>query len=168
MDAIRKHSWWGLLIIAVVVGLFGLGDLASGVSADSGIVLAITGQTVDEIRAASPTITSLADLGVRVGGATMITAALLWSMILVAGVRVGERWAWMAMWTLPLWTVLVTGVYLAAERIPDQPPPPPLLSGPVLLVLAVVLLAASRPRTLAAPSIPAGTTADATRAATGR
>lgn len=145
MDTVRKYAWLGLLGIALVVALFGIGDMAGGISADEGITLAVTGETVEMVRATAPAVARLADLGVAVGGATMLTVGMLWIYIVLAGVRRGERWAWLGMWTMPLWMALITVVYVAAERVPGTPPPPPLISGPVLLVVSLLLLIATRP-----------------------
>ena len=112
-----------------------------GISADPAIALSVTGQGVDEVREAVPSAARLADLGIRVGGATMVVLDLAWAIVTLAGCRRGERWAWLAMWTMPLWMAFVTAVYLAADRVPDAPlPPPPLISGPLLLAISLVLV----------------------------
>jgi hypothetical protein len=85
-------------------------------------------------------VASLADLAVRVGGATMIALGLGWLALLVAGVRSGHRWTWVSMWTMPIWSILVTAVYLSVDRVPGTPLPPPLNSGPVFVLVSAALL----------------------------
>lgn len=146
MEKVRRYAWAGLLVLAALVALFGVGDMAGGISSDAAITLAMTGQTVEEVRDAAPAVARLADLGVGVGGATMLTLGLLWIYIVIAGVRRSERRAWLSMWTMPLWTALITVVYLAADRVAGTPPPPPMITGPVFLLSAIGLLILSRPR----------------------
>lgn len=145
MSTLRRYAWAGLLFIAVVVTLFGLGDIVGGISADEGITIAITGQTVAEVRDAAPAVARLADLGVALNGVTMLTIGLLWAYIVWFGLRVRQRWAWGAMWSMPLWMALVTILFATVERAPDTPLPPPLISGPILLVTSLVLMVAARP-----------------------
>ena len=139
-QSIRRRAWWGLGGLALIVVLFGVGDLTSGISADPAITLSVTGQTVDATRDGTPLVASLADLAVRVGGATMIALGLGWLALLVGGVRSGHRWTWVSMWTMPLWSILVTAVYLSVDRVPGTPPPPPMISGPIFVVVSVALL----------------------------
>jgi len=143
---VLRRAWWGLVAIAVVIVVFGIGDALSGISADSAIATSVTGRTVDQIRAEAPDVAALADVGVRIGGVTMVVLGVGWILVLVGGVRRGARWAWRAMWTMPAWTFLVSAVWVTVDRAPGTPLPPPMVSGPVLLVASVLLVLASRPR----------------------
>jgi hypothetical protein len=143
LGPVRGRAWWGLVLIGAIVALFGVGDLFGGISADPAITLSTTGRSVDAVRAAAPEVARLADLGVRVGGATLLVVGVLWILVAALGVRRGVRWTWWAMWTMPAYSALVTAVYAAAERAPDAAPPPPLISGPIVLVLSVVILLAA-------------------------
>lgn len=62
------------------------------------------------------------------------------TVILVIPYRAGMRWAWYAMWALPVWAFGVLGLYLAFGVDPRQPPPPPMVSGPLLGGIAVAVL----------------------------
>jgi hypothetical protein len=137
---IRRGAWWGLAGLSTIVVVFGIGDLTGGISADPAITLSMTGKTVDATRDGAPLVASLADLAVRVGGATMIALGLGWLALLVAGVRSGHRWTWVSMWTMPIWSILVTAVYLSVDRVPGTPLPPPLNSGPVFVLVSAALL----------------------------
>jgi hypothetical protein len=101
-------------------------------------------QTVEATREGAPRVASLADLAVRVVGATMIALGLVWLALLVGGVRSGDRWAWVSMWTMPQWLIVVTAVYLSVDRVPSTPTPPPLISGPIFVLVSTGLLLVTR------------------------
>jgi hypothetical protein len=136
----ERHSWKVLFVISVLVGLFGIGDIVQGMSADPAIANSITGIPWEELRVSSPKIASLIDLQVRSGGSQLVALSLLSIAICLTGYRRGERWAWYALWAWPLFTVLALITFLTANRQPDFPPPPPLLSAPVFLVVSVLAL----------------------------
>jgi hypothetical protein len=139
----RRHGWKFLLILNSVIGLFGVGDLISGADADPAIPLAVTGLTVEEIGTTSESLARLIDLQARAGGFHLIVISLLGGAILLVPFRRGERWAWYAMWTLPLWSVAVAVSYLFVDLQPDVPPPPPAISGWVFFAVFAALLWAS-------------------------
>jgi energy-converting hydrogenase Eha subunit A len=140
----RRHSWKFLLILTTVIGLFGVGDIIFGVDADPAIPLAVTGLTVEEIRATSEPLARLIDLQVQGGGIHLIVMSLLWGAILLVPFRRGERWAWHTMWPFPLWSVAVAVSWLFVDLQPDVPLPPPAISGWVFFGLTAALLWASR------------------------
>jgi len=41
---VLRRAWWGLVAIAVVIVVFGIGDALSGISADSAIATSVTGE----------------------------------------------------------------------------------------------------------------------------
>jgi hypothetical protein len=43
MARLQRHAWWGLVAMAVIIVLFGVTDIISGVAADPGIPLGLTG-----------------------------------------------------------------------------------------------------------------------------
>ena len=136
----ERHSWKVLFLISIIVGLFGLGDIIQGMSADSAIANSITGVAWGELQESSPKIADLIDLQVRSGGGQLITLSILSIAICLAGFRRGERWAWYTLWAWPLFTVLAFITFLIVDRQPDFPPPPPLLSAPVFFVVSVLAL----------------------------
>jgi hypothetical protein len=139
-QSIGRGALWGLVGLSTIVVLLGIGDLSGGIAADPAITLSITGQTVEAAREGAPLVASLADLVVRVGGATIIVLGLGWLALLICGVRRGQRWAWISMWTLPLWSILVTATYVSVDKAPGTPLPPPLISGPTFVVVSAGLL----------------------------
>lgn len=139
-----RHGWKFLLALVIVIGLFGIGDLISGLDADPAIPQGVTGMTPDQIREASPDLARLAGLQVRSGGMHLILIAVLWSTIMLIPFRRGETWAWWAMWTFPVWTLAGSVIFLFIELQPDQPTPPPAISGWVFFAVTALLLLATR------------------------
>jgi hypothetical protein len=103
MAWLQRNAWWALVGLTVIVGLFGLSDVAGGISADPGIPPGITGKTVVELRAESAAAYRLLDFIARTGGLNLTVIGILMTAILLLPFRRGERWAWWAMWTLPAW-----------------------------------------------------------------
>lgn len=146
MGWLQRHSWWGLVAMSVLVGLFGLGDLLNGFEWEPSIPLGYVGMTPQELRAASPPAYRLLDHGVRSGGVDLLVIGALLTAILLFAFRRSQRWAWWAAWALPAWATAATLVNLAFGVAPGQAPPPPLTSGPVFAVLAAAILLVSAPR----------------------
>ena len=71
---------------------------------------------------------------------------LLLSAILVTGFRRNERWAWWAMWLLPLWGAAVTATIVRTGLVDGQAPPTPMFTGPAIASLSTALLLISAPR----------------------
>ncbi len=152
MRTARNWAWLGLLVIVGIVILFGIGDLAGGISADPGIPESVTGGSVDAAREAAPRVAALADVGMRTAGATEVAIGLAWAGLVIAGIRRRIRWAWVVSWTMPLWIGLILVVWLTTDRVAGTPLPPPMLSGPLFLVLSVLLLLAAWPAPVPSPS----------------
>ena len=140
MTWLRRHAWWGLLVVSVLIVIFGAFDIASGAAADVGIPQGLTGRTVDELEAESPDAYGLFDFMTRVNGWSLVLLGVLLSVIVVVPFRRRERWAWWTMWLLPAWSAVIPVFYVVAGTDPAQPPPPPLISGPILAVLCAAIL----------------------------
>ena len=52
MKWLRQHAWWGLLLMAVTLVLFGVSDLLVGAPADPGIALGLSGKTMADLEEA--------------------------------------------------------------------------------------------------------------------
>jgi hypothetical protein len=137
----RRHGWKVLLFLTSVIGLFGLGDIVFGADTER---LPVTGLTLEEIRATSEPLARNIEVLEQVGGLHLIVMSLLWAVMLLIPFRRGERWAWYAMWTFPLWGVAVAVSWLFVERQPGAPLPPPAISGWLFFGLTAALLWASR------------------------
>ena len=139
-----RHSWQILLGLVLVIGLFGVGDAILGIEADPAIPEAVTGMTPAEIETRSQPLATMIDLQVRSGGLHLILLAMLWAVILWIPFRQGERWAWYAMWTFPLWALAVAVAFLFVDLQPDAGLPPPAISGWVFFVVTSLLLLISK------------------------
>jgi hypothetical protein len=146
MRWLERHSWWGLLAIAVVFVLFGVTDIAGGAAADVGIPLGLTGMTLEELQADGPAAYRLFDFLSRINGWTLALSGSLMAAVLWFGFRRSQRWAWWTMWLLPIWSLGVPIFYIVAGTDPAQPPPPPMVSGPIVAVVAGLILLVSAPR----------------------
>ncbi len=134
----EKGAWIILFLVAIIFALFGLGDIILGSAADPAIVEAITGMTPEEIGAAEPRVLVLVEQQIRAGGAAFMVGGILAAAIAWTSFRGGERWAWYALWTLPLLNVLIFLIQYTSLDLSTGVLPPPLLSAPVFLAIAVV------------------------------
>jgi len=145
MSWLRRHSWWGLLAVSVMLALFGVTDIVSGAAADVGIPQGLTGRTIAELEAESADAYGLFDFGARVNGWSLVMSGVLLSVLVLIPFRRGDRWAWWTLWALPIWAAVVPAFYLVAGVQPDQPPPPPMVSGPVIAIVCAAILLVTRP-----------------------
>ncbi|MGH2428572.1 MAG: hypothetical protein ACRDGV_06740 [Candidatus Limnocylindria bacterium] len=146
MRWLERHAWWVLLLFALLLVTFGVTDVVVGPAADRAIPMALTGLTPEEIEAEGAAGYRLFDFFTRANGFSLVGIGLLATAILVFAFRRNQRWAWWAMWVLPLWAAGALVFYLVAGVEPDQPPPPPMISGPILAVLSAAALLVSAPR----------------------
>lgn len=147
MGALRRHVWWVLVALTVLVVLFGVGDILLGVAFDPGIALGLTGLTPSEVATQSAAGHRLFDFTTRTQGLLLVAVGVLLAVILRTPYRQGQRWAWYAIWVLPIWWIGgVLGLYVAFGVAPGHAPPPPMFSGPILGVLAAAALLFDRSR----------------------
>jgi hypothetical protein len=123
-----RHAWWGLVVMSVIVGLFGVTDV------------------IGELEADSAQAYRLLDFMVRAGGVHLIVMGGLMTAMLLLAFRRGQRWAWWAIWTLPAWAASAFALNFVYGMAPGQAPPPPMISGPIFAVLAAAILLVSAPR----------------------
>jgi hypothetical protein len=146
MAWLRRHAWWGLLVVSVMLVVFGITDIVSGAAADVGIPQGLTGRTIAELEAESADAYRMFDFATRVNGWSLVLLGAFVSAIVLVPFRRGERWAWWAAWALPIWAAVGPVFYLVAGLAPGQPPPPPMISGPIVAILCAAILAVSAPR----------------------
>lgn len=148
----EHHSWKVFLVISVILGLFGVGDIIQGMNADPAIANSMIGIAWEEVQASSHEMANLIDLQVRSGGSQLLVMAILSITISLTGYRRGQQWAWYAFWAYPLFMALNFFIFVIADRDPDFPPPPPMISAPVFFIISVLVLLLSYrkffPRTL--------------------
>ena len=152
MHLIQRHAWWGLMLIALTLVIFGIIDVARGAEADRAIARALSGMTPAELETAGPEAYRLFDFFTRVNGWSLVLAGTMSAAVVAFGFRRGHRWAWWATWALPIWSAGVAAFSLVAGIEPGQTPPPPMISGPIAAVLCAVLLAVTAPSFFGTPS----------------
>ncbi len=136
--AYERYAWTILLALGIVFALFGVGDMALGTAADPAIVEGVAGMTPKEIGDMDPALLRLVNQQTRAGGSFLLIGGLLIAAIAATSFRRGERWAWYALWTLPLLNVLIfLNMYMSLDPASDVLPPP-LLSAPIALAISVV------------------------------
>lgn len=136
--AYERHAWIVLFAVGIIFALFGAGDMVSGVFADPAIAEGITGMTPEELQAADPATFGLLNVQVRTAGAGLMVMGLLAAAIAAKAFRAEERWAWYALWTLPLLNVLIFVFMYVSVDFETGVLPPPLLSAPIFLAITVV------------------------------
>lgn len=166
MSRLRGRAWLVLAFFALMLVVFGVGDLLVGVTADPAITVTLSGLQPAEVQAQDPIGYRLYDFVSRSGGVNLVLVGILLAVIVAIPYRGGQRWAWWAMWILPAWAALVPVQYLAFGTAPGQPPAPPMISGPIVAVLGAIALLVDRRRFVGNESGQHGTTASGIEGAT--
>lgn len=138
-----RTAWRWLMAPVLIVVLFGIGDVALGNAADPAIVEGLTGVTFEEIEAVSPEAATVIDLQARGIGYLLIWMGTALAAVLLFGFRRWHRWAWFAMWVLPLWSITTSVNMFLVDRPDAAPIPPPMVSGLVFFAYAAFWLAVS-------------------------
>jgi len=146
MEWVRRHAWQPLLGMTALIAIIGLNPVAQGIHEDPSVPLAFTGRTADQLQSDSSETFRLIDVQARFSGLDLIVIGLLLSAILVTGFRRNERWAWWAMWLLPLWGAAVTATIVRTGLADGQAPPTPMFTGPAIAAVSTALLLLSAPR----------------------
>jgi len=139
---IQRNAWIVFIVVAAIFVLFGIGDVIRGMDADPAIAESIAGVSWEAIQSSSPAIASLIDLMVRSQGFTIAILSILSIAITVYAFRLGQRWAWYALWIWPIWNAAIFLLFFTADRQSEFAAPPPMLSAPVffgITLLALVL-----------------------------
>jgi len=136
--ALQRYAWIILLVVGTLSLLIGLGDFILAGNGDPALVESVTGMPWAQVKASSPRMANLVNLLTRILGAWLIGFSTLAVTISLTAYRRGDRWAWYALWALPLTFVLIFVVFLTAGRVPGAPTPPALFSAPGLSVLSIL------------------------------
>jgi hypothetical protein len=144
---IGRNPWLFFGALSVIIGVFGLGDMASGASTfgagESVMFNGYSGTTWAALQSADQGMARFTDLQVRIGGGYLLMVGLLSLAISITALRRGEPWAWLAMGAWPLWTAITLAILLTTPRVPDSGIPVPVVSGSIVFVLSVAGLALS-------------------------
>jgi hypothetical protein len=146
MNRIRRLVPWALVTLSAIFALLGLGDVTWGIAFEPTTALAITGKTVDEIRAESPAAFTVIDYIYRGGGITLTLFTTLMTVVLAIPYRRGEWWSWWAAWLLPIWASAVFLLFLVQGTAPGQAISGVAWSGVVFAVVIAILLLIDRAR----------------------
>ena len=146
MEWLRRHAWQLLFGMTSLIAFIGLNPVKEGIHEDPSIPLAFTGMTPDQLQSDNAQTFRLVDVQARFSGIDLIVIGILFSTILATGFRRNERWAWWAMWLLPIWAAAVSATILRQGLVEDQAPPSPLFTGPLIAALSSALLLITVPR----------------------
>jgi hypothetical protein len=155
MEWLRRHAWQLLLGLTALIAVIGLNPVKEGIHEDSSVPLAFTGRTADQLQSDNPETFRLIDVQARFGGLDLIAIGILLSAILATAFRRNERWAWWALWLLPLWGAAVSATILRTGLVEGQAPPSPLFTGPAIAGLSSALLVIAAPRFFGRHAVPA-------------
>jgi hypothetical protein len=150
---LARRAWVVWAGISVLLLLFGLDDLRQGGASYAGgervLFEGVAGTTWDALQASQPAVANMIDTLVRMSGIDLAILGLLSLTIALTGLRRRERWAWRAMWALPLWLVGQLAVLALADKVPGAGVPVPVMSGTFLLVVTVATLLLTYRRSIA-------------------
>jgi hypothetical protein len=153
---IVRQTWKVMLAISLILGLFGVMDMSSGAAnfqnGETVLMHSLSGTSWDELKAENPGAANLINELSRTGGISLLTIAILSGAVILTGFRRGERWAWVTLWALPLWMLLVVLFLLGAIQYPGYGTPVPVISGSIFFTLWVACLALTYRRFFQSPT----------------
>lgn len=132
------YAWIVLLVVSVASLLIGLGDFILAGDGDPALVESMIGTSWLELKATDPAMANLVNLLSRILGAWLTGLSTMALVITITAYRNVNRWAWYALWALPLSFILIFATFLTADRVPGAPTPPALFSAPGLVILSAV------------------------------
>lgn len=135
-----KYAWIALLVVCVASLLIGVGDYFLAGNGDPALTETMTGVPWEEMKEVTPLVVNLTNLLTRILGAWLTGFSLMGIAVTLVPFRRGERWAWYALWSLPLSFLLVFAGILTANRVPGSPTPPALFSAPGLFTISSLAL----------------------------
>jgi hypothetical protein len=143
----ERHAWKILLVVILLLSLNGLSDISMGGSelqtGETVFMHSITGMSWNELQAASPRVANLIDVLLRMAGAAEIMIALLSTPVCLTGFRRGERWAWFALWVIPLWFLITDFFILTVEKLPGSGTAVPVIPAFTLALICMATLGLS-------------------------
>ena len=134
----QTYAWVVLLVVCTLSLLIGLGDFILAGDGDPALVESMIGTSWLEMKVSTSRVANLINLLTRILGAWLIGFSILGIGISSKGYRNGEKWAWWALWALPLTFALIFAAFFTAERVPGSSIPPALFSAPGLFVLSIL------------------------------
>jgi hypothetical protein len=129
----EKYAWVIFFIIGVMV-LVGAIPHTFGINTDPTLVQSISGQTIDELRISNPMLFNLYNFYFRGGGLSDLGFAFFLIVISLFAYRQGQKWAWYALWFVPIWFLAWVGLSSTLPPASQQILLPPLT---VIIVLSI-------------------------------
>lgn len=113
--SLGRTAWVLLLVDGVLLGCGSLFWLGRGRFFDDAIYEKVGGASWPSLSAIAPSVERVASVAVRLVGVVGLCASILVIAVAMTSYRRGDRWAWYAMWALPLYCSLDTAT-LASYR----------------------------------------------------
>ena len=152
MNRIRRLVPWALVALSALFALLGLGDVLRGIAFEPTTAQAISGKTIDEIRAESAAGFVVIDYIYRGGGITLVLFNTLMTIVLAIPYRRAQWWSWWTAWLLPIWAVAVFAFAVIHGTAPGQSLSGVAWSGVMFGVILAGLLLLDVPRFRASPN----------------
>ena len=108
----EKHAWVLLFALSLFIAATAVVGIVSGI--DRTDFEQSTNLTWDEMQALNPTVSDYVQRVIRLNGAAYLGLGLIAALLSCTAYRRGERYAWFAMWVLPL-TLAASAAVFAVE-----------------------------------------------------
>ena len=108
----EKHAWFLLFSLSLFIATTAVVGIVSGI--DRTDFEQSANLTWDEMRALNPTVSDYVQRVIRLNGAAYLGLGLIAAVLSWTAYRRGERYAWFAMWVLPL-ALAVSAAVFAVE-----------------------------------------------------
>ena len=133
IEKAQKHAWKLLFALGVFFLVFALPALL-GVDPDPIHSERIMGMTLEELKASDPKFFDVYVFDTRNVGLLLLVFAILAMAISATAYRRGEKWAWYALWSVPVWFIGSAAISLSVE------PPVSVLLPPIMVFAILGLL----------------------------
>jgi hypothetical protein len=133
-----RYAWILLLLVSILSLWIGIGDFTRAGDADPALVESALGFTWGELQNTNLPVVNLINLLSRLVGSLWIGFSLLAIIVSATGFRMGDRWAWYGLWTIPLVMSLIFATFFFSDLAEGSPNPPALYSAPGLFAIAVI------------------------------
>lgn len=133
-----RNAWILLLVVFILSLLIGIGDFFLAGDGDPALVESVSGIAWEVVKTTDPGVANLVNLLSSLIGSLWIGLSVMGIIVTATGFRNGNRWAWYALWSMPLVMLLIFITFLSADLVEGSPSPPALFSAPGLFVMAVL------------------------------
>lgn len=137
---LARNAWKMIFGLYILILVLGVGEFRSGQSGDPGMVEAVSGTSWEELKTSYPEMADLLDVETRIIGSLWVGLGLIGAAVSLTGFKRGEKWAWWAMWSLPLVMALILGTFLNVDLVPETATPPALFSAPITITISGIAL----------------------------